>query len=166
MHRFGTHPLSARQARFARAGAMATVLLLTAPSLAPQAWAGPCEEVQPYLTGRRDLVSAVQAIIAGDKKLDPKAACTTFGNLAINASATLKWAEAMKDACKVPDEFIQSLKAEHDRVVKMREGACELAAKSRRHQDQLPSQARLGITDWMPHWLRPAAPDLSRGWIE
>jgi hypothetical protein len=142
MHGIGNRICSARHAGLAGGGLLGAFLSVMV--LAPQARAASCDDLQANLRERRDLVSAVQAMTAGGKRMEPNAACTAFGKLAANGSTTLEWAEDNKGVCKVPDKFIGGLKADHDRVVKMRERACAFAAKL---------QA-------MPKW------DLSRGWIE
>jgi hypothetical protein len=129
MQRFRTHAQSTLTARLARAGLVAAVLPLIVPAFAPQAQASSCQDLQTHLTERRNLVSAVQAMTAGGKKMDPKAACAAFGKLATNGSATLKWAEANKDWCQVPEHFVEGMKADHERVVKTRAKACEIASK-------------------------------------
>jgi hypothetical protein len=142
VHRFGPHARLPRRGRLARRRLLAAVLPLMA--LGPEAKAMSCEDLQTRLIERRDLISALQALTADGKKLEPNAACTAFGKLATNGSDTLAWAEGNKDSCKLPDDFVQGLKAEHDRAVNMRERACALAAKLR----AMPER------------------DLSRGWLE
>ena len=140
MQRFRTHAQSAHRARLARAGLVAAILPLIIPALAPQARASSCQELQTHLTERRDLVSAVQAMTAGGKKMDPKAACNAFGKLATNGTTTLKWADSNKEWCQIPENFVQGLKADHDRVVTMRKRACEFASK----QAEMEKKARDG----------------------
>ena len=129
MQRSRTHAQSSLAARLARAGFVAAALPLVLPALGSPARASSCTEMQTHLTERRDLVGSIQALTAGGKKMDAKAACTAFGKLVTNGTTTLKWAEANKDWCQVPDQFVQGLKADHDRVVKMRGRACSFAAK-------------------------------------
>jgi hypothetical protein len=128
MQRSRTHAQSSLTARLARAGFVAAALPLVLPALGASAQAS-CADMQTHLTERRDLVGSIQAMTAGGKKMDAKAACTVFGKLVANGTTTLKWAETNKDWCQVPDQFVQGLKADHDRVVKMRGRACSYAAK-------------------------------------
>jgi hypothetical protein len=129
MQRFRTHAQSALAARLARAGLVAAVLPFIVPAFAPQAKASSCQDLQTHLVERRNLVSAVQAMTAGGKKMDPRAACTAFGKLATNGTTTLKWTETNKDWCQIPEHFVEGLKADHERVVKTRAKACEIASK-------------------------------------
>ena len=128
MQRSRTHAQSARKARLARAGFVAAALPLILPALGSPALAS-CQDMQTHLLERKNLVGSIQAMTQGGKKMDPKAACTVFGKLVTNGTTTLKWAETNKDWCQVPDQFVQGLKADHDRVVQMRGRACSFAAK-------------------------------------
>ena len=166
MRRFGTQARSLRATRLAAGALMAAALPLVAPALSSQALASSCEALQTHLVERKNLVSSIQAMTQDGKKMEPKAACAAFGTLAANGRATLTWAEANKDGCKIPDNFVEGLKADHDRVARMRERACELAAKARApskwHQgppgSPTPPEFSPGIMDWMPHWLPRPAP--------
>ena len=160
MHRFRFHPRSAHPGRFARSALMAAAL----PMLSSPVWGSSCTDMQRDLLERKNLVSSIQAMTQGGKKMDPEEACTVFGKLVANGTATFTWAEANKDRCQVPDNFVESLKADHDRVVRMRERACAFAAvsKSRRwRQDPplpTPPEFTPGFMDWMPRWLPRPAP--------
>jgi hypothetical protein len=95
-----------------------------------QAQGSGCQELGTHLTERKSLVEAIQKLGGGkDKKMDPKAACAAFGKLVANGNTTLKWADANKDWCQVPDQFIQGIKNDHDKVSKIRGQACTVAAK-------------------------------------
>jgi hypothetical protein len=122
------------------------------PMLSSQVWASPCTDMQTYLLERKSLVSSIQAMTQDGKKMDPTAACMVFGKLVANGTTTLKWADANKDSCQVPDQFVQGLTADHERVVKMRRQACSYAAKQ---QEMEKKGLRPGL---MPPG--PGAPDL------
>ncbi len=95
-----------------------------------QAQSASCQELGAHLTERKALVEAIQKLSAGkDKKMEPKAACAAFGKLVANGNTTLKWAAANKDWCQVPDQFIDGIKTDHDKVTKIRGQACTVAAK-------------------------------------
>jgi hypothetical protein len=109
-------------AAFALAAALAPI-----PALAQSA---SCQELGAHLTERKSLVEAIQKLSGGkDKKMDPKAACAAFGKLVANGNTTLKWAEANKDWCQIPDQFVEGIKSDHDKVSKIRGQACSVAAK-------------------------------------
>ena len=61
--------------------------------------------------------------------MDPKAACAAFGKLVANGTTTLKWAEANKDWCQIPEQFIEGIKTDHEKVTKIKGQACTVAAK-------------------------------------
>ena len=99
------------------------------PVAPAQAQSSTCQQLGAHLTERKSLVDAVQKLGGKDKKMDAKAACAAFGKLATNGSTTLKWAEANKDWCQVPDQFIEGIKKDHEKVSKIRGQACSVAAK-------------------------------------
>ena len=99
-----------------------------------------CQQLGPYMLERKSLVETVQKLGGKDKKMDPKAACAAFGKLAANGTTMLKWAEANKDWCQIPDQFVEGMKTDHEKVVKIRGQACGVAAK----QAELEKKARSG----------------------
>ena len=120
------------------AGLAAAMLL---PEIVPaQAQSSPCQQVGVQLQERKSLIDAVQKLGGKDKKMEPKAACAAFGKLVANGTTTLKWAEANKDWCQIPEQFIEGIKTDHEKVVKIRGQACGVAAK----QVELEKKARSG----------------------
>ena len=109
--------------------ALAGLMALAAP-LPAQAQSASCQELGTYLSERKSLVEAIQKLGGTkEKKMDPKAACAAFGKLVANGTTTLKWAEANKEWCQIPDQFIQGIKTDHEKVSKIRGQACTVAAK-------------------------------------
>ena len=88
-----------------------------------------CQEIATHLTERKSLVDAVQKLGGKDKKMEPKAACAALGKLAANGATTLKWAETNKDWCQIPPTFIEGIKSDHEKVVKIRGQACNAAKR-------------------------------------
>ena len=152
MYRSRSYPRLAHPRRFAGSARMAALVTL----LSSPAWASSCPDMQTRLLERTNLVSGIQAMTQGGKKMDAKAACAVFGKLAANGTTTLKWAEVNKDACRVPDQFVQGLTADHERVVKMRGLACDLASKQEAIEKKLEEMEKKGL----PPGLGPGAPDL------
>ena len=132
----------ALRARFGLAGLFGTAgaAVFLAASGPAEAQSGACQELGTHLTERRSLVQVIQGMTANNKKMDPKAACTAFGKLVANGTTTLKWAEANKDWCQVPDQFIQGIKTDHEKITKIRGQACGAAAK----QAEMMKKAREG----------------------
>ena len=125
-------------AAFAAAVLSLALLASTAPS---RAQSSACGDIQQHLMERQNLVKNFQAL-TGDKKkpIDARVACTALSKLTSNGAATLKWIETNKDWCQIPDQFVQSFKADHDNVGKMRGQACGVAAK----QAEMEKKAKAG----------------------
>ena len=127
--------------RLALAGLAGLALAgLTGATAPAQAQSSTCQQLGPYMMERKSLVEAVQKLGGKDKKMDPKAACAAFGKLAANGTTMLKWAETNKDWCQVPDQFVEGIKTDHEKVLKIRGQACGVAAK----QTELEKKARSG----------------------
>lgn len=126
---------------FLLAGLAAASLLSAAETAFAQA-AG-CQDGQKFMTERKALSEQLQKAGGKDKKLDPRIACTLFGKLQTNGESGLKWIEANKDWCQIPDQFAQNFKTEHAKVKELHGQACKVAAqftemqkKARQQQQQ------------------------------
>lgn len=97
-----------------------------------------CGDLQGHLVQRKSI--AEKLTVSGKKKIDPGVACAGFGQLVANGNTLIKWAEANKDWCQVPDSFIEGVKADHARAITIRGQACGIVAK----QQQMEKQAREG----------------------
>jgi primosomal replication protein N len=73
--------------------------------------------------------SQISKLAGKDKKIDPRPACTLFTKLVANGEATIKWMDANKDWCQVPDLAVTNFKTEHQSVSKTKGQACQAAAK-------------------------------------
>ena len=115
-----------------------SLLASTAPS---QAQNSGCGDIQQHLVERQNLVKNFQAL-TGDKKkpIDARVACTALGKLTNNGTTALKWMDTNKDWCQIPEQFVQSFKADHENVGKMRNQACGVAAK----QAEMEKKAKAG----------------------
>jgi hypothetical protein len=140
-----SRPMSGRptpRGRVALTGFAAVILpaaLIGAPGPA-QAQSAACQQLGAYLAERKSLVEVVQNLGGKNKKMEPKAACAAFSKLVANGTTTLKWAETNKDWCQVPDQFIEGIKTDHEKVSKIRGQACGVAAK----QAEMEKKARSG----------------------
>jgi hypothetical protein len=129
------------RARLAPAATAGLVIAALVGPMAPaQAQSSSCQQAGSYMAERKSLVEAVQKLGGKDKKMDAKAACAAFGKLVANGATMLKWAEANKDWCQVPEQFIQGIKTDHEKVTKIRGQACGAAAK----QAEMEKNARSG----------------------
>jgi hypothetical protein len=125
-------------ARLHLAAAFATVsIFVAAPAFAQSS---DCQEAQKFLGERQSLIKQIQALGGGGKKkqVDPRAACTIFSKLVTNGASGLKWIDANKDWCQVPEQFATNFKTDHGHAVEMKGKACEAAAK----MAQMEKQAR------------------------
>lgn len=124
------------------AGALASAVLAMSAGASPAyAQAAGCNDVQTYLGQRKAIGDRITAATAGGKKqIDAKLACTNFGQLVNNGQTLLKWVNANKDWCQIPDAFVEGIKADHGRAVAIRGRACGAVAK----QAQMEKQAKEG----------------------
>lgn len=114
--------------------AVALLALATGEAFAQSA---SCGAIQGQLEQRKAIAQGLQA--GGKKKLDAKTACAGFGRLVTNGASIIKWAEANKDWCQVPDSFIEGMKADHAKAQEIRAKACNVAAKVLQMEKQAKS---------------------------
>jgi hypothetical protein len=88
-----------------------------------------CQEAQKFIGERQTLIQSLNKSAGKDKKLDPRVACTVFGKLQTNGEKGLKWLEANKDWCQIPDQFTQNFSQEHDKIKDLKGQACKAAAQ-------------------------------------
>lgn len=89
-----------------------------------QAQASGCEKVQTFTTERQSIVARLNATSKSKRKLSPQEACTTLGKLVSSGNAFVAWANANKDWCQIPDQFIEGLTADNANANKIRGQAC------------------------------------------
>lgn len=106
-----------------------TGLIVAAGALPAQAQVPGCEKIKVLLDDRKSLVSAVHNLPKKEGKMNATAACGAFGKLTKNGDETIKWAEANRAWCQIPDQFIQGIKKDNERAGTIRGQACEVAAK-------------------------------------
>ena len=88
-----------------------------------------CQEAQKFLGERQSLIQQINKLGGKEKKVDPRAACSILGKLVSNGETGVKWLDANKDWCQVPDQFATNFKQDHDRSKNMRTQACKVAAQ-------------------------------------
>lgn len=98
-----------------------------------------CGDVQKFLVERKSISDKIAAQSKG-KQIDAKFACNGFGQLVSNGTGLLKWIDANKEWCQIPETFAEGMKADHGRAIQIRAKACGIAAK----QAQMEKQAREG----------------------
>lgn len=122
----------------------ATGIFAHAPAFAQSS---SCQDGQKILSERQSLIQQVNAL-GGDgkkKQVDPRAACRLLTRLSSNGDAGVKWIEANKDWCQIPDQFAENFKQDHTRAVNMRGQACQAAAKMAEQQRQAREGQRPGL---------------------
>jgi hypothetical protein len=114
------------QFSFAAGLAALSLVSVTAPA---SAQSSSCQEGQKFLGERQSIGQQISKLAGKDKKIDPRPACTLFTKLVANGEATIKWMDANKDWCQVPDLAVTNFKTEHQSVSKTKGQACQAAAK-------------------------------------
>ena len=117
-------PSRSRWALAVIAGAFAAAAAAT-PAAAQGAG---CMDVQKILLERKGLVERISAT-GSKKKMDAQEACGLFGKLVANGTAAVKWLDANKQWCQVPDEFDKGVRADHNRAVSIKGKACAAASQ-------------------------------------
>lgn len=82
---------------------------------------------------------------AAKGKLDPVASCPTLRGLVGAESALLKYLEANKAWCNVPDEAVGNLKQAAGKSQQFATQACNLATQVKQQQKQAASAPALGV---------------------
>jgi len=102
-----------------------------------------CGDLQGMLAQRQSIAGRLTA--NGKKQIDARVACTGFNQLISNGNTLLKWAQANKDWCQIPDSFIQSVKADHGKATAIRGKACSMVAKQAQAEKQAKSGGGSGL---------------------
>lgn len=124
--------------------ALGGALLLAAGVLPAAAQNAGCTDIQKTLLERKELVSTANASAGSKKKISAPAACSLFTKLVANGSAGLKWIEANREWCSIPDSFADGFKADHGRVMQLRTKICGAAAQQAVMERKARQQAQNG----------------------
>ena len=109
-----------------RLAAAGLALALAAPA---GAQSSACMDVQKILIERKSLVDRISAAGSKNKKMDAQEACGLFTKLVANGAGAVKWLDANKEWCQVPDAFANGLKTDHGKAVSIRGKACAAATQ-------------------------------------
>jgi hypothetical protein len=124
--------------------AIATAVLAGSFSSPPATAQGiDCGQFAGFINERKGLVTRINALSSGGKKMDAKQACGAFGQLASNGATTLKWLDSNKTWCNIPENFIESFKADHAKATAFRGKACAAAAQ----QTAMEKKAKQGASN-------------------
>jgi hypothetical protein len=100
-------------------------------------------EGQEILSKRQGLIQRLNEMNK-NKKMDPRSACKTFGDLVANGNTAIKWMETNKDWCQVPPNLIDGMKADNERATKFRGQACDAARKVAEMERRAKQQQQSG----------------------
>ena len=126
----------------ALAGLVSGLAFGTVPAAAQSA---ACQDVQKILVERKSIVEQLNGLGKGkEKKVDAASACTMFTKLATNGSAGVKFIDANKEWCQIPDQFATGFKADHEKAVGIKNKACQAAAQQAKMMKMAREQAEKG----------------------
>ncbi len=119
--------------------AMGSVAAVTLP--AASAFAGDCNsDIAGLSQKRQGFIDQLNALSKKTKgKLDPVASCPTLRGLVSTEANLLKYLEANKNWCNVPDEVVANLKAADVKSQQFATQACNFAAQAKKAQEQQAS---------------------------
>lgn len=129
---------SARSASRLIVVAVGAAGLITAAVPEAGAQSAICQNIQPMLTQRKEISGKLSAGAKG--KLDARVACSGFNQLVSNGQTLIKWVDANKDWCQIPEAFVGGIKADHEKAISIRARACKVAAQ----QTEMDKRAREG----------------------
>ena len=124
--------LSLRPLAFASL-ALAAGTVAAAPAFAQSS---SCQDAQKFMSERSSLIQGLNKSAGKDRKLDPRTACPALRRLVANGETGIKWFDANKDWCQVPDPVVSTFKKEHEQIKDLRGKACEALAKMEKMQQQ------------------------------
>lgn len=133
--------------RFTRRAVAASVVLATGLFTASVAYAGDCNTDIAGLSQKRQVFIEKLNVLAkaAKGKLDPVASCPQLRGLVRTEADLLKYLEANKNWCNVPDETVANLKAADAKSQGFAKQACNLAVQVKQQQKQAASGAGLGV---------------------
>lgn len=96
---------------------------------------------------RQGFVDKLNVLAKASKgKLDPAASCPVLRGLVKAEGELLKYLEANKNWCAVPDDAITNLKAADTKSAAFATQACNIAEQVKKQQQQAASAPALGVT--------------------
>ena len=127
--------------------ATAAFVLSTALLAGTAAVAGDCNtDIAGLSQKRQGFIDKLNVLAKAAKgKLDPVASCPTLRGLVSSEGGLLKYLEANKNWCNVPDETVANLKAANAKSQSFATQACSLAEQAKKQQKQATTNATLGV---------------------
>lgn len=110
--------------------AMALVICATGVNIASAQVPGGASPCDGFIPLRNSAQQKGEAIAVAEKRhAPPKELCTAVSRFYVAEAAALKFLEANKAWCGVPDAAIAAAKATHDKTLKFRTAVCNPAAQ-------------------------------------
>ena len=137
----------ARRAHRTTLGVLLSALAFTGWASCEMAHATDCNSDVAGLTAKRQVsIDKLNELAKSSKgKLDPVASCPVLRNLVKSEGDLLKYLEANKNWCNVPDEAVNNLKTADAKSQTFATQACNFAVQAKKQQQQAASQATLGV---------------------
>jgi hypothetical protein len=98
-----------------------------------------CQQLAPIMQERERLVQRINGM--GRRNIDPRNACTLFGQLVSNGQKAIAFVDANKDWCQIPDEFAENLRRGQQQATSVRAQACRAANQQAQAIQQQRRQA-------------------------
>jgi len=125
---------------------MASITLAaTLSATAALAQSASCQDILNVKKERQTLIQRIAAMGGKGKKVDPRVACSSFTTLVGNGTKALKWMEANKDWCQVPDALLENIRNDHGQAQKLRANACKVAAQVADMEKKAKSGGQTGL---------------------
>lgn len=102
--------------------AIGAFLFLMASTL--KATENECSTGETLFGKRAQLIEALNKMGA---QPTPQEACSKITSLVQNGAVLLTWMRKEKDWCKIPDDLVERLKADHEQSLKLQKQACDAA---------------------------------------
>lgn len=130
-----------------RLAASAGAALLAAGLAVTPALAGDCNTDIGALSQKRQVfINKLNDLAKQSKgKLDPVASCPVLRSLVVSEGALIKYLDANKNWCNVPDDTVANLKAADVKSQGFATKACEIAAQAKQQQKQASTGGGLGV---------------------
>lgn len=121
-----------------------SAIAFIALTLAGAAWTAPAlaqscgEDLQKLSQKREAEMATINDLIkqSKGKQLDPTVFCGKSGGLISAENAMIAYMEKNKDWCGIPDESLDSLKANHAKSAAFAAKACKVAAEMKKAKEQ------------------------------
>ena len=133
--------------RLAGRASVGALILVGGLVAAGAAFAGDCNSDIAGLSQKRQVFIEKLNVLAKTSKgkLDPVASCPVLRSLVASEAQLIKYLDANKNWCNVPEETVTNLKAADAKSQSFASKACEIAVQAKQQQKQATANPTLGI---------------------